>query len=256
MFFTPEDSVKIRNDEFQSVRDNVIFELGMFIGQLGKKRCFIVSPRSQDSFRIPTDLFGVTYATYDLNREDDNLSAALNPACNKIRQAIEKVQRTQQPLDPEEQEASRQQLTFNELMRAFDSGTFRFHENAIKEDLEEQNLTNSEAIEVLIRHLANAQITLAFNEIDFYIWGSQVELLQYLNSSLGSTAEELIHFYNLAISRSNNPEHFIEYTFEQYLQFLTNRGLITQLTGSYVISQFGRDFLIFLTAKGAPIKGL
>ena len=93
-------------------------------------------------------------------------------------------------------------------MRAFDSGTFRFHENAIKEDLEEQNLTNSEAIEVLIRHLANAQITLAFNEIDFYIWGSQVELLQYLNSSLGSTAEELIHFYNLAISRSNNPEHF------------------------------------------------
>ena len=41
--FTPEDSVKIRNDEFQSVRDNVIFELGMFIGQLGKKRCFIVS---------------------------------------------------------------------------------------------------------------------------------------------------------------------------------------------------------------------
>ena len=254
--FTPDDTVNIREGEYQSVRDNVIFELGMFIGRLGKNRCFIVSPRSQDSFRIPTDLLGVTPATYEPNRDDGNLSAALAPVCNKIRQAIESVQRIQQSTEPRPQENSEQQA-FNELMRAFDSGTFRIQENAIKDELAEQNLTDTETIEVLIRHLAGTQIELNFNETYYYIWESQLELLQYLNSSLGSSAEELKVFYHSAASRSTNPVEFIESrTFEQYLQFLTSRGLVTELAGSYFISQLGRDFLIFLTAKGAPKKSL
>jgi hypothetical protein len=254
--FTPDDTVKIREGEYQSVRDNVIFELGMFIGRLGKNRCFIVSPRLQNSFRIPTDLLGVTPATYDPNRDDGNLSAALNPACNKIRQTIESVQRTQQSVEPEPQETSEQRQAFNELMREFDSVTFRLQENVIKEALAEEHLTDLETIAVLIRHLAGTQIELSFNEIYYYIWGSQVELLNYLNSSSGSSAEGLRFFYDLAISRATNQEALGEHTFEQYLQFLTNHGLITELTGSYFISQRGRDFLIFLTAKGAPRKGL
>ncbi|MDD9975004.1 MAG: nucleotide-binding protein [Candidatus Poribacteria bacterium] len=250
--FTPDDTVNIRGNEAQFVRDNVIFELGMFIGKLGKKRCFIVSPRTQEPFRIPTDLLGVTPATYNPNRDDGKLSAALGPACNKIRQTIENIQRIQQSTEP--QDTSEQKQTFNELMRALDSPTLSLQENAIKDDLKNRGLTEPEAIEVLIRYLANAQITLVFNEIDQKIWGSQVELLQHLNSSPGSSAEELRTFYNLAVYRSTNPEEFIKYTFEQYLQFLTSRELITNLAGSYFISQLGRDFLIFLTAKGAPQK--
>lgn len=254
--FTPDDTVEIRGEHYQSVRDNVILELGMFINRLGKERNFIVSPRTQDPFRIPTDLWGITPATYDSNRDDDNLSAALGPVCNKIRQAIETVQRTQQSIEPEPQETSEQKQAFNELMREFDSVTFRLQENVIKEALAEEHLTDVETIAVLIRHLAGTQIELSFNEIYYHIWGSQVELLQYLNSSSGSSAERLRFFYDLAISRATNREVFREYTFEQYLHFLMNHGLITELTGSYFISQRGRDFLIFLTAKGAPIKGL
>ena len=251
--FTPDDTVNIRENETQSVRDNVIFELGMFIGKLGKKRCFIVSPRTQNPFRIPTDLLGVTPATYDPNRNDGNLSAALAPVCNKIRQTIENIQRIQQ--STESQDTSEQRQVFNELMRALDSPTLRLQENSIKEDLENRGLRNSEAIEVLIRYLANAQITLVFNEIDYEIWGSQVELLQFLNSSPGSSAEELKTFYNLAVQRSINPIEFINnQTFEQYLQFLTSYELITELEGSYHISHIGRDFLVFLTAKGVPKK--
>ena len=236
----------------QFVRDNVIFELGMFIGKLGKKRCFIVSPRTQEPFRIPTDLLGVTPATYNPNRDDGKLSAALGPACNKIRQTIENIQRIQQSTEP--QDTSEQKQTFNELMRALDSPTLSLQENAIKDDLKNRDLTEPEAIEVLIRYLANAQITLVFNEIDQKIWGSQVELLQHLNSSPGSSAEELRTFYNLAVYRSTNRELFREYTFEQYLQFLAYHGLITELTGSYFISQRGRDFLIFLTSQRGTKK--
>ena len=252
--FIPDDTVNTRGSEHQSVRDNVILELGMFIGKLGKKRCFIVSPRVQVPFHIPTDLLGVTLATYDPGRDDNNLSAALGPACNKIRQAIENIQRIQQSTEP--QDTSEQRQAFNELMRALDSSTLRLQENSIKEDLENQGLRNSEAIEVLIRYLANAQITLVFNEIDQDIWESQVELLRHLNSSPGSSPEELRTFYNRAVYRSTNPPEFIKYTFEQYLLFLTSRELVTELAGSYFISQLGRDFLIFLTAKGTPKKVL
>lgn len=140
-------------------------------------------------------------------------------------------------------------------MRSFDSVTFRLQENAIREDLEQQILTDPEAIEVLIRHLAGTQIELTFNEIDYYIWQSQVELLQHLNSSPGCLAEELKIFYHSAASRSPNPIEFMgNKTFEQYLQFLTSHELVTELSGSYHISPRGRDFLVFLTAKGTPPK--
>ena len=41
--FAPDDTVKIRQHSVGSVRDNVLFELGLFLGILGKERVFIVA---------------------------------------------------------------------------------------------------------------------------------------------------------------------------------------------------------------------
>lgn len=89
--FAPDDIVKIRNKEYQSIRDNVVFELGLFVGKLGKDRCFMVTPRGAEDFHLPTDLSGLTPATFDPNRQDKNLNAALGPACNKIRKVIQNL---------------------------------------------------------------------------------------------------------------------------------------------------------------------
>lgn len=83
-------SVQIRGQESPSVRDNVVFELGLFIGHLGKTRCFILCPESRD-FRIPTDLIGITPATYETDRSDGSDQAACGPACHDIRLAIKKL---------------------------------------------------------------------------------------------------------------------------------------------------------------------
>jgi hypothetical protein len=63
----------------------------MFMGKLGTERSFIVMPRGVKDFHLPTDLLGLTPAQFDPNRSDDNLVAALGPACNKIRTAMQKL---------------------------------------------------------------------------------------------------------------------------------------------------------------------
>nr|WP_315239662.1 nucleotide-binding protein [uncultured Albidiferax sp.] len=88
--FSPDDTVKLRGTEFLSVRDNVIFELGLFMGALGPSRCFYLIPRNTGSLHLPSDLAGINALTYNASRSDGNLLAALGPACNEIRNAIKR----------------------------------------------------------------------------------------------------------------------------------------------------------------------
>lgn len=88
--FSADDKSIIRNTEKTTVRDNVIFELGLFVGRLGRYSNFIVKPRSAD-LHIPSDLFGLTLAEYDDQRSDDNLDAALGSACTKIERKIKSL---------------------------------------------------------------------------------------------------------------------------------------------------------------------
>ncbi|WP_462158251.1 TIR domain-containing protein [Pseudoalteromonas sp. GB56] len=85
--FSPDDETKMRGTVSDTVRDNVIFELGLFIGKLGKRRCFIVMPDNVD-LHIPTDLVGVTPAKYSGERDKAEIAASLGPACHEIRQAM------------------------------------------------------------------------------------------------------------------------------------------------------------------------
>jgi Predicted nucleotide-binding protein containing TIR -like domain len=89
--FSPEDIVKIRDRQFLATRDNVIFELGLFIGRLGKERNFLVVPVGRQDFHLPTDLIGINLATFNLDRLDGNLQAALGPASNQIRKTLQRI---------------------------------------------------------------------------------------------------------------------------------------------------------------------
>jgi predicted nucleotide-binding protein len=86
--FSPDDIVTIRSQQHLTARDNVVFELGLFIGRLDRGRTFIVRPRNIPGFHLPTDLIGVTAAEYNANRPGETLRAALGPACHEIRMAL------------------------------------------------------------------------------------------------------------------------------------------------------------------------
>jgi hypothetical protein len=81
--FAPDDQVTISGEAFSVVRDNVLFELGLFIGTLGRDRCFIVQS-TEHSMRLPSDLDGLTTLKYDQRRSDGNLRRSLGTVATTI----------------------------------------------------------------------------------------------------------------------------------------------------------------------------
>jgi hypothetical protein len=87
LVLSPDDVTTSRASTSASPRDNVIFELGLFMGKLGRTRTFMVRPRDTQ-VKLPSDVAGVTAALYDWPRQDGNQRGAVGPACDDIRQAV------------------------------------------------------------------------------------------------------------------------------------------------------------------------
>jgi len=86
LVLTPDDMTVTRSEERQTARDNVLFELGLFMGALGRSRTFIVYERGS-KLGLPSDLAGVNAATF-APHSDHNLRAALGAPTTDILQAI------------------------------------------------------------------------------------------------------------------------------------------------------------------------
>ncbi len=82
----PDDIVISRSEEIPAPRDNVILELGLCIGGLGRKRSFLVRPRNQD-LKLPTDLLGIKAVDFEVG-DRKNLSAHIGSACTEIRNVV------------------------------------------------------------------------------------------------------------------------------------------------------------------------
>jgi len=81
----PDDVTESRGKRVGSPRDNVIFELGFFMGRLGRHRSLLVEPRGEE-IKLPSDLAGINTITYKYDGK--NLAASLATACNKLRDII------------------------------------------------------------------------------------------------------------------------------------------------------------------------
>lgn len=90
--FTPDDVATIRKKEEVVARDNVVFELGLFIGSLGRDRCYVVKPRGVE-MHLPSDLAGVTTADYVPDRPDGDTASAVNAACTQIKDRVRELGR-------------------------------------------------------------------------------------------------------------------------------------------------------------------
>jgi predicted nucleotide-binding protein with TIR-like domain len=88
--FSEDDRITRSGKGMFTPRDNVIFELGLFVGKLGKDHTFIVA---SEKLNMPSDLLGITYAPYDAN--DDDVRRAVGPACGAILERLNAWQQSQ-----------------------------------------------------------------------------------------------------------------------------------------------------------------
>ncbi|HNS40672.1 MAG TPA: nucleotide-binding protein [Promineifilum sp.] len=81
-----DDVTECRGKDWPSPRDNVIFELGLFMGRLGKQRAILMEPRDE-GVKLPSDLAGITTISYRYVPGRD-AAALMAPACNALREHI------------------------------------------------------------------------------------------------------------------------------------------------------------------------
>ncbi len=86
--FQPDDEIFSRGESQNAPRDNVIFEIGLFIGRLGRRRSIILIPRGE-GVRLPSDLAGFTNVTYGPAVGKD--PARLGPACTELQKIFNEL---------------------------------------------------------------------------------------------------------------------------------------------------------------------
>jgi len=93
LIFGADDTAVSRGKRYLTARDNVGLELGLFAGQLGRERTFVVVQKTPDWVHLPSDLQGVVTAPFewpeDVPFSDyQKLHAALGPVSQSLRSAM------------------------------------------------------------------------------------------------------------------------------------------------------------------------
>lgn len=81
-----DDVMSTRGADWPAPRDNVIFELGLFMGRLGRTRAILMEPRGKD-VKLPSDMAGVMTIPYKFEKGGDN-HRLMGPAANRLREHI------------------------------------------------------------------------------------------------------------------------------------------------------------------------
>ena len=85
----PDDVAISRRKKSKVTRDNVIFELGLFMGKLGRRRTILFQPENQE-LKLPSDLHGLTAISYKVGEPKD-MPSLLGGACTQVRKLIEEL---------------------------------------------------------------------------------------------------------------------------------------------------------------------
>lgn len=184
LVLTADDLVTSRNNESFSPRDNVIFELGLFMGTIGRARTFIVH-QADARLKIPTDLSGVTMAKYHWPRQDDSYESAVGTACDSIRKVIRDLGFTERKTQKKLEVVEAEQVEQKENIEALSFIISHFLPRYELEHLQKLNTKApfpydmSESFQREIRHLFEMHLTRKKKEFPISKMPSSGDLQEY-----------------------------------------------------------------------------
>jgi hypothetical protein len=84
----PEDRTSKGGTEYHTVRDNVLFEMGLFLGRLGRGRVFLITPSGSGDAKLhlPSDLTGIRPCHYDASAA--NQQSAVSASLLELKEAV------------------------------------------------------------------------------------------------------------------------------------------------------------------------
>ena len=139
MLMTPDDKIEFRGQVRYAPRDNVVFELGLFLGFLGRNRTYCIAPFN-NQIKMMSDWFGVTNATYKFARRPkaESVEERLNSAVNRIVKTIDGVERPKIDNNKVKTKRKKDDTTKTQMNK----NIFQVIENGIEEDKESEKLKN------------------------------------------------------------------------------------------------------------------
>jgi hypothetical protein len=148
-----------------------------------------------------------------------------------------------------QQTGVRTQDEVQQLMQSFDSPALLDEENTLRAELSRRSLQAEAAIQVLVRHYAQARLYLAHEVAYRSIFGSQIRFLRELNSSPnGMTLDQAEEFYkNVA---ETFPTILRDRSSADYFGYLSSHNLISVQNNHSYITDRGRDFLTWMVRIG------
>ncbi len=82
LVMTGDDITVCRKEKIVAPRDNLVFELGLFIGALGRERAFVARD-SKSQLKLPSDILGVTTLIYNSSTPRE-LADSLRGECLRL----------------------------------------------------------------------------------------------------------------------------------------------------------------------------
>jgi len=146
--------------------------------------------------------------------------------------------------------------TATDLLKIYSDSTIKYFENYIKQATNYDKLDTAEKREKeLFSYSKIALLVIIFGNIYNTIYGSQIRILQKLNSSNVENKDTIREYYDSAKKMFANV--YSNYSYENYLSYLTISNLIViEQDGKIIISDFGRDFLKYIVEVRYPLEKL
>jgi hypothetical protein len=141
----------------------------------------------------------------------------------------------------------------DKAINQFSSETMELFATSVKKETNLDSLrTPEERQEILFKYSQVIYLIMHFNKIYNSIYGSQLNLLHRLNSSMFENKDTLNGFYDYA--KKSFPKFYEGYSYDNYLDYLFSFNLIVlENDNSIKITVLGRDFLKYIIETGLSI---
>ena len=155
---------------------------------------------------------------------------------------------------PKQDEKKFDTKNLDKALNQFSDSTINHFANLVDTETSQKEINDfKDKSDVLYKYSQLLYLLNSFNRLYEVIYGSQLSILNKINTTANETKDSVKSFYDDAARYY--PDFYSAYNYDEYFGFLISQGLLVQQENETIsISAYGRDFLKFLIDTGKPLN--